>query len=366
MASLAWALAMQAHAIDLGDGKLSINGFGEWFGGVTPGGTNAYLDAKPEGNYGDARFALALTSHPVDRATVAAQVHFRPGDIGVEVDWAFGEWRFDDHFRLQVGRFKHPLGIFGEVMEVGTVHPFLFLPQGVYGNTELTTEGVSGVGAHGIAFDRGGWTLSYDAYFGALEQRVDEPYAKLLSPQDLQAGSTVEVGVEESRETLGGRLELATPVEGLSVLASAYGSAHGFLANESGVRWVAGPSLEYTGDKLALRVEYFHHRDFDVARTNTAYALGSYFLTEHLQVALRGEISDTELVGFQGESSLLHHRELAAAINWWFTPGLVVKLSGHAIRGNRFAHPDLLDDALLAGTLAPDTFAAFGGMQFSF
>ena len=53
-------------------------------------------------------------------------------------------------------------------------------------------------------------------------------------------------------------------------------------------------------------------------------------------------------------------------MNYWFDPGLVVKLSVHAVDGNRFAQPAVLDDALLNGTLKRSTLATILGMQFSF
>src|SRR5256885_3346716 len=43
------------------------------------------------------------------------------------LDWAFGEWRFSDRLRLRMGLLKHPLGIFGEVPNVGNPAPLLHL-----------------------------------------------------------------------------------------------------------------------------------------------------------------------------------------------------------------------------------------------
>ncbi|HZN94521.1 MAG TPA: hypothetical protein VFB81_17525, partial [Myxococcales bacterium] len=310
------------------------------------------------------QLALAFSSRLTDRATVATQVDLHADQRGIEVDWVFGEWKFSDQVRLQVGIFKHPLGLYGEVIDVGTLHPFGHLPPGIYGPTELVVEGVKGVGLNGAAYDRDGWTLSYDAYLGALEYLVDEPFDRLLAPQSLQPGRALELEDEDARETLGGRLTLVTPVEGLSFRLSGYGNW--VRSDETGPRWVLGPSVEYASDRLTVQAEYFHRHDVGVLRIHTGYVLASYFLTEHLQVALRGEVSETELLALTEWSPLLRHRELAAGVNWWFTPSLVVKLSIHGIDGNRLAKPEMLDDALLDGTLAPTTVAVFGGTSFSF
>jgi hypothetical protein len=90
------------------------------------------------------------------------------------------------------------------------------------------------------------------------------------------------------------------------------------------------------------------------------------FLTERVQAGVRAEIFNGQLLGYAGSRALLEHREIASTLNYWFAPGFVLKLSGHLIDGNRFAHPVAVDDAILAGTLARRTFAVIFGTQFSF
>ncbi len=63
---------------------------------------------------------------------------------------------------------------------------------------------------------------------------------------------------------------------------------------------------------------------------------------------------------------MFEHREVAGTFNVWLDPGLVLKLSLHAIDGNRFANPPSFDDALLADSFKRRTLALIAGMQFSF
>lgn len=357
------ASAPPAAAIELQDGKLSINGYGSWGYGAT--NLNEYTIAGHGGDFDAGEFALALTSRLSDRAVAAAQLHFSPEHTGLSLDWAFGEWRFSDLFRVRAGVLKHPFGIFGEVVNVGTLRPFFLIPASVYGATEISGSGVNGLALSGVIHPGKGWELSYDLYGGSLKLHVEEVIPKVLQQAQgtLQPGGTLGIEVEETKYILGGRLIVATPLEGFEVRLSTYGTP---VHEQNGPRIVVGPSLQYTGEAFSARLEYFYFWEDGSQRANAAYAEAAYFLTERFQIGARAEIYDTTSFEFPGGSSLFEHREVAATFNYWFDPGLVVKLSVHAIDGNRFAFPVPLDDALLAGSVKRTTFASIVGMQFSF
>jgi hypothetical protein len=357
------ASALPAAAVELQDGKLSINGYGSWAYGAT--NLNEYTIAGHGGDFDSGDFALALTSRLSDRAVVAAQLHFFPERTGLSLDWAFGEWRFSDQLRVRLGVLKHPFGIFGEVVNVGTLRPFFLISSSVYGTTEISGSGVNGLAFSGLIRPGKGWELSYDLYGGSLKLHVEEVIPKVLQQVQgtLQPGGTLDIQVEETKYILGGRLIVATPLEGFELRLSAYGTP---VHEENGPRVIVGPSLQYTSEAFIARLEYFYFWEDGSQRAHAAYAEAAYFLTEQFQVGARAEIYDTIAFKSPLDSSLFEHRELAATFNYWFDPGLVVKLSFHAIDGNRFAFPAPLDDALLAGTLHRTTFATIIGMQFSF
>jgi hypothetical protein len=353
--------SLPAAAIELEEGKLSLNGFGSWAYGASNG--NDFLVARHTGHFDSGDFGLALTSRLSDSAVVGAQLRFAPELGGLFLDWAFGEWRFSDFVRVRAGVVKHPLGIFGEVPNVGTLRPFFLLPQGIYGQAEITGAGVGGVSVSGIAPSRGGWGFSYDLYGGALELRVDEVIPKILEPNNLISGGTLAVHAEETKYVVGGRLIVTTPLEGLELRLSAYGTP---IREENGPRIVAGPSLQYLGDTFSVRAEYFLFYEEGSQRSHAAYIEAARFLTARFQIGTRVEVYQTTALQKPARSSLFEHREIAATFNYWFDPGLVAKLSVHAIDGNRFAFPTALDDALLGGGLNRRTIATILGIQFSF
>jgi hypothetical protein len=65
-----------AAAIELEDGKLSLNGFGSWAYGASD--RNDFLVARHTGHFDSGDFALALTSRLSDRAVAGAQLRYAP------------------------------------------------------------------------------------------------------------------------------------------------------------------------------------------------------------------------------------------------------------------------------------------------
>jgi hypothetical protein len=359
-------LPLSAAAIDVQDGRLSIDGFGSWAFGASSH-DNRYSVAYPTGNFGSGDFALAITARLSERAVTGAQIRLVPRDSTIRLDWVFGEWRFSDRARLRLGIVKHPFGIYGEVPRVGTLRPFYRLPESVYGSTELTADGVKGISFSGDFQRIGSWSFSYDLYGGAVTVAATNIIDKVLTPEGLRPGGLLVSLTNEVKYIAGGRLIANTPVDGLDIRFSSYGTP---VAGADAPRFVIGPSIQYVGEKLSAKAEYFFFYENgdhanDRSRANAAYLEVAYFVTEHIQLAALADFFEMRL--FNGQtSSLFDHHELAAGCNYWFNPGLVVKLSVHEIDGNRFARPSPLDDALLAGSLDHHTTAVILGMQFSF
>jgi hypothetical protein len=355
------ATSLPAGAIELEDGKLSINGFCSW--GYGTADLNDYRTAAHGGHFDTGECGLGFSSPVSDRAVVALQLRYAPENGGLFIDWAFGEWRFSDKARLRLGLVKHPIGIFGETQHVGTLRPFFLLPAGIYGETEFTGSGVAGASLSGRLPRSGGWDLNYDLYVGSLKLRVDEVIEKVIDPGSLVPGGILPVEVEETTYIGGGRLIVTTPHPGLEFRLSAYGSP---IHQVDGPRFALGPSVQYLGERLTARAEYFFFWEKNNQRSHTGYVEAAWFFTEQFQVGARAEFYKLHLLAAPIDSSLFEHYEVATTFNYWFDTDLVLKLSFHAIDGNRFAHPRLLDDALLGGRLNRQTFASILGMQFSF
>lgn len=366
---IAWAgavlLGLPASGLDLGD-TVQVHGFGGWGYGKTD--SHSYSIGTPEGNYQNAEFTLNLTAQPAESLSIVAQVHFDAGaQETTELDYAFAEWSFSDLARLRIGRVKHPFGIYGEIPDVGTLRPFLFLPQSIYGPLAYTAKYYDGVGLTGDWFLPGDrWRLQYDIYGGQIQGDFNTISSELESS----------IGLFTVSDTIGLRLRAVTPVPGLSFSLSAY-QGNEVVVNSMGANYVDRQtellSAEYLGSALWIRAEAGRLESGPYHVQNSAYMETAYKITDHWQIAARYDWAEIDLQGGTAGlppvfNQLFDHEEPGLGLNYWFSPQLVVRLGYHRVQGNLLttATPEDLFNALLTGELAKETRLFTFGAQFSF
>ncbi|GEJ59546.1 hypothetical protein [Anaeromyxobacter diazotrophicus] len=357
LAAASLLLAAPSRAPALGAEQVSVNGFGAWTAGYTD--RNPYQTGAVGGRWDDASFALAVAAQPGERLSVAAQLFFtsREGTQAAALDWAFATWRFSDALSLRVGRVKEPFGIYGEILDVGILRPFQSLPSAVYGPGDFMGESYLGAGLTGSALLGGGWALGYDLFLGEL--LVRESLVPLVATGREQPPPGAPIVEDESHgRQLGGRLVLSTPLEGLSLRATGAGDGKGIV--------VGGPSVEYLTDAWSVRAEGFYQQDpREGVRAWAGYVEVARRLGPHWQLAARLDGSRTWVTGYAGDSPALRHRDLAAGVNYWFSPDLVVRAALHDVDGNRFAAPEAPAD-VAAGLASRHTRLLEAGAQFAF
>jgi hypothetical protein len=341
-----------------------IHGFGSWAYGNTD--ANNYLYGRPEGSYRNATFQLNVSATVSERLRIVTQMGVQDTGAGPEIDldFAFAEWKFSDRIKLRAGVVPQPFGISTELFDVGTLRPFLALPQAVYGPVGLTSEAYWGVGFTGSAPVGSSWRLAYDLYGGGTVLEEFHAPEHFLEGELLEAGEGH--GEETTNDVIGGRIVLETPIAGLRFGASAQtGDEVG-----AGRRSIAAAQLEYLTHKWSARSEYAHENVKDDLIVHGVYAEVAYRIDPHWQVATQYGRLTTEpfAVDITAGRSLVSHRELALGLNYWFHPAFVCKLSYHRVNGNRFAAPAPEDLAALvaSGGLRTRTNLVAFGVQFSF
>ncbi len=353
---------------------IDIHGFGGWAYGKTDG--HKYSLGTESGEYDNAEFALNVSSKPFEQLSVVAQMRLESGadEKAAELDYAFAEWTFNDAARVRVGRVKHPFGIYGEIFDVGTVRPFYNLPQSIYGANGFTARAYNGAGITGNV-SAGQWGLQYDVYGGQIEGDFETPgllstSSKYFAEPSITFGYRVE-------NAYGGRLNITTPVDGLTVGSSAYsGKAYTDLSEvDAAQRDVYAVHAEYALERFAIRSEWGHLKNGDDFNVDSGYIETSYRLTQHWQIAARWDQLDVSLPGTNLSRlpkifpQLLDHRETALGVSYWFSPNFVVRGSYQRTDGNRFAFPETSDEvkaALASGVLDRETNMLLFGAQFSF
>lgn len=362
LACAAALAARPAGAVDLGDGQLSIHGEGEWSYQRTTS-RNALGQATEQGNYDTTYFGLVLAARAREDMVVSTHLGFT-GE-GASLDWAFAEWRLSEQLRLRLGKVQQPIGNLNETRFSGTTRVFFDLPSGVYGPANVLGTSYLGAGLTGQALSAGGWSLGYDAYLGAVMLDELESYGGLMDPAD---PTPVAPERQQARDLLGGRLTLVTPGD-LELRASAYGGQIGKDDAGSDGFYVWGVSAAWRGERLWVSGEAFRSVERRSERAWAAYAAAGWFLTEHVQAAVRHEVQRTHYSGHDGSHPLLRHDQLTVGLNYWVNPSLVLKASLARVEGNRFALPpgSTLGDLVTPGGEPPiQTGVVIVGTQFAF
>ena len=368
--------------------KVTFHGFGGWGYGKTDGADYMYGDKK--GNYNHAQFFLNVNADLTEKLSIIAQYGFVQNNLGTqfEFDYAFAEWKFSDQLRFRIGKVKHAFGIYGEVLEVGTLRPFMNLAQGIYGSQGYVGKGLNGAALTGTFNLKQGWGITYDLYAGQLKT-VAEVHNIILflfyqDPKNLNdSGEFYEKNISD---LLGGRLVISTPLEGLSFGFS------GYFGQDKGVRGQGaqgligkqksyGFHLEYLSTDLLFRGEYMKNimsANFGLGQelepfTNCFYAEAAYKFTNHWQAAIRYEWLKGDIPQIDMKSTPIffqktnEHQDLAIGLNYWFSQNLVLKASYHMVKGLRSAWPQFDNPiAFLMGNFDNKTKLFQLGAQFSF
>ena len=364
--------AFAAHAEDL----VQVHGFGGWSYGRSQ--DLSFLGATTIGNADNAQFALNVTAKPYERLNIVAQANLRSTQANeVDLDYAFAEWVASDRVKLRIGRVKHPLGLYGEIYDVGTVRPFQYLPRSIYGEDGFTAKAYNGAGLTGL-LRSGQWELQYDVYGG----EIDGDYALPLPPPstqlvvDLNGTSFRNIGFRY-RDVIGGRLHVTTPVDGLMLGASAYRAQDDFItsANHYKVnRTAIIGSAEYARGPAVVRAEWGRGDSKKLHVHEGGYVEASWRVTPKWQLAGRYDKLEFDPIAFPNSflgvlGQIKDHEDIAVGVNYWLNSNFVVRVNYHMTEGNRFQHPDTLaqlKSAIAAGELDSDSSALIVGAQFSF
>jgi hypothetical protein len=182
---------------------------------------NNWLGPTTEGTSEFWEAAANVIARPVERLRLGVQLFARDlvnYDNGkVTIDWAYADYRFDDAIGLQVGRFKLPLGLYNESLDVDAARAEIFLPTSVYPSQsrdfQVSTDGAK---LYGVTSLNGGGSLEYAGYVGGKQYDLEAGYASYVAQL---------IGLEQlSRLTVnylaGAMLHWSTPIDGFAVRVS--------------------------------------------------------------------------------------------------------------------------------------------------
>lgn len=182
---------------------------------------NNFLANTSNGSAEYQEFAFNITSQINDDLRVGVQFFARDlGPLGnneIELDWAFGDYHWQDQLGFRVGRFKMPYGFYNETADFDAARTSVLLPTGVYDTRfrDLLVA-VSGVQTYG--------NLNFsDQIIGGID------YAAFYGTANIPDGGSVNRAFDNMSPTVmqfdnlevdfvaGGSLTWSTPLDGLRI-----------------------------------------------------------------------------------------------------------------------------------------------------
>lgn len=354
-------VATAAFANDGKDSKFQVHGFltqawatSDFLEGRFPRPSGApagptseelQLGIPEDGTFQYRNMAIQFRYDMTDRDVMVVQLSNRAlGDSPiteiedeVELDWAFYERRLADQTSLKIGRVQIPYGIYNEIRDVGTILPFFRPPFVIYQEGAFTSETVDGLSISHLFAPESDWSLRADLYLGEWE----------LVELDI---FTQEALLAEVKDSYGSQLWLSTPLSGLRL-----GLAYQRREVEGGSLRAPGTvgefddflfSVDGNFGRWLLRSEWRHFQngrgvipvlltqDFDL-EIDTWYVQFGWYATDSLRFYAQFEQAESfsNASSFTAPQDVVLREDLGVAVNYQFTPSLVLKLEYHEVEG---------------------------------
>ena len=284
-----------------------------------------------------------------DKLRVGLQIHsYSLGQFGqqkVSVDWAFGDYKFNDYFGIRAGKVKTPLGLFNDIQDIDVLYPWVILPQSAYPmdmrSFHLAHNGFVAYGEFRLPGKTG--SISWQAFAGSRSQDPDEGLVLGLTEEGVTLG-------DASGPTMGADVRWKAPFSGLLVGASYQKTtlnAPGALADG-----VPAPGqfkyetqdfyAELERGKLKLDAEWniepsrdrYGAGPFTYTPSRVWYVMGSWQITEKLTA---GSYYSRDF-GFDADNRnrsdpANYSKDTALNTRYDFSRHIYAKLEGHYISG---------------------------------
>jgi hypothetical protein len=338
--------------------------------------SNNYLSMKSsEGSPQWTDAAVNVSDSLADNLRVGLQLHtYQLGEFGgsnIQVDWASGDYRVNDHFGIRAGKVKTVWGLFNDSQDIDAVFLWILLPQGAY-STDHKSFYLAHIGGDvygGLSLGKRAGTLHYVAYAGQATIDLNDGYIQTFAQLGLLFTNSL------GGKTYGGDLQWETPVRGLIIgssgnMLTADGTAP---AGNFHSPALLTPSMyaSFTRGRVYLAGEYdripinatltLGSTVFPfVADERTWFAMGSYRLRNNLQVgSYYSHFVDKSADTTQPAN---YSKDWVVSGRYDFNAYFYAKIEGHFLRGTALGYYNSTNP----NGLAPNSNMLAAKIGFSF
>jgi len=307
LAALAVLAGSSANAVEMGD-RIDLHGYG--YQDYAQASANSYIGADKKGTWDNNLVALVMSAKLNDQSKFWAQLEETSGG-GTAVTWAFVDYDLSDSLRLHAGRVKFPLGFYNEIIDVKALQPAALEPSMYQLAADFVHDAYHGVGLD-YEQDIGGGHALWQVYGGNVYD-TDPPTTS------------------RDRRMFGARVTYRTPLDGLTLMGSAYRTQvqtlpAGSMVNET--RAIA--SIGYLDDAWDVKAEYAIHRFMGV-KSDAWYVQAAYALTPNWKPYLRYDAAILDRS--QRRDPSFYQTTAVVGIGYRVNSAIGLKLENHANRG---------------------------------
>lgn len=301
--------------------RLRIDAFGTQ--GYLRTSENEFLGTDSRGTFDFGSYNLLVKASPAERFHVWLELFSSSQlDDMVMLEWAFGEYIFNDQAHLKFGKIPAPIGIYNEMRDVYPMLPLSLLPAFYAEATEFSPATFKGVGLSGrtsllgaeIEYDLFGGTSYFNHSTNTRRyESVTGARLWLNSPNRvLRFGQTLFSGTEmpDTGATAGQRIRMSTYIPSIE-----YFSPIGLnIRGELGLHYHQG---ELKNPKDPRRLGY--------------YVEATYMIAERLMPVVRYDVYYPRRRDVN--TSADYQKDLTVGFNYNVTEFLVWKADVHFIKG---------------------------------
>ena len=295
--------------------------------------------------------AVNISDSVSNKLRVGIQLHmYQLGEFGgsnVQVDWALGDYRVNDHFGIRAGKVKTVWGLFTDSQDVDAIFLWILLPQGSYSidHKSFYLAHIGGEVYGDVSLgDRAG-TLRYEAYAGQSTVDLNDGYVKQFAESGLVFTSAL------GGKTYGGDLQWETPLNGLIVGYSGDMQAVDGTAPAGGLHSPAllAPSIyaKFSRGKFYLAAEYDRIPINAVLTIGSAvipfalderswFVMGSYRLRNNVQVGSYYSHFVNKLADTTQPAN--YSKDWVVSGRYDFNPDFYAKIEGHFLHGTALGY----------------------------
>ncbi|MCD4820193.1 MAG: hypothetical protein K8S23_16040 [Candidatus Cloacimonetes bacterium] len=179
---------------------------------------NNFITSTQDGTFKFNEIGLNFATDLSEKLHVGFQMLARDldkeGFTPVNLDWAYGDYRWNDFLGLRMGLIKVPYGLYNEIRDIDFLRTNILMPQSIYNEGwRESVSSIEGGGIYGVIPLVGFGTMNYQVYSGLVKLPEDGRMSKSVTLSIFEQDSQ---NIVEKQSNVA-NIQWETPLDGLKL-----------------------------------------------------------------------------------------------------------------------------------------------------